>query len=243
MACGKSALAKALSSSLDRTTVDLDHHVENQWERTIEEGIEQFGELEFRRIERILLRELPTENQILSTGGGTACFYGNMDWMLANGLVVYLKMSPSNLSQRIIADREAGIVRHLVDFVSDWYGLDYVAFAKGSVDPFNPKVVQSSMGAMARMPVVLMPEEALSQQLTAEGRTLFLADMGGKPVEQMPWPERSALVMGNEGAGPSEHWKTVTDQVVSIRRAKGRQTESLNVAMAGGILMQAWHIA
>jgi len=59
----------------------------------------------------------------------------------------------------------------------------------------------------------------------------------------MPWPERSALVMGNEGAGPSEHWKIVTDQVVSIRRAKGRQTESLNVAMAGGILMQAWHIA
>ena len=127
--------------------------------------------------------------------------------------------------------------------LADWYGLDYVAFSKGSVDPFNPKVVQSSMGAMARMPVVLMPEEALSQQLTAEGRTLFLADMGGKPVEQMPWPERSALVMGNEGAGPSEHWKTVTNQVVSIRRAKGRQTESLNVAMAGGILMQAWHIA
>lgn len=127
MASGKSALAKALSSSLDRATVDLDHHVENQWERTIKEGIEQFGELEFRRIERILLRELPTENQILSTGGGTACFYGNMDWMLANGLVFYLKMSPSDLSQRIIADREAGIVRHLVDFVSDEDMTEFVA--------------------------------------------------------------------------------------------------------------------
>lgn len=127
MASGKSTLAKALSTSLDRVTVDLDHHVENQWERTIDEGIEQFGELEFRRIERILLRELPTENQILSTGGGTACFYGNMDWMLDNGQVIYLKMSPSDLGQRIIADREAGIVRRLVDGVSDEDMIEFVA--------------------------------------------------------------------------------------------------------------------
>lgn len=127
--------------------------------------------------------------------------------------------------------------------LADWYGLDYVAFSKGSVDPFNPKVVQSSMGALARMPVLLMSEEVLSQQLTKEGRTAVLADMGGQPVEHMSWPACGALVMGNEGTGPSDHWKTTAKQVISIRRAEGRQTESLNVAMAGGILMQAWHIA
>jgi len=103
MGAGKSTCAKRLANRFDWDFKDLDQLFESKYKITIPDFFEKYDESLFRRLERELLLETSLfQNTIIATGGGTACFYNNMSWMNENGLTVYLKMSPSAVSNRLV---------------------------------------------------------------------------------------------------------------------------------------------
>ncbi|MDY0078015.1 MAG: shikimate kinase [Bacteroidales bacterium] len=103
MGAGKSTCAKRLSNKLNWDFKDLDQLFESKYKIAITNFFEKYDESLFRRLERDLLQETHSlQNTIIATGGGTACFYNNMSWMNENGHTVYLQMSPSALTNRLI---------------------------------------------------------------------------------------------------------------------------------------------
>ena len=80
MGCGKSTLGKKLAYNLRHDFIDLDTYIEEQEGRTIKEIFADDGEDYFRKLERVYLhRVIDTENVVISVGGGTPCFFDNME--------------------------------------------------------------------------------------------------------------------------------------------------------------------
>jgi shikimate kinase len=103
MGSGKSTTGKKLASRLTWSFLDLDEQIENLTGMKIPDIFSQKGEPYFRQIESEILRKTAPESKtIISTGGGTPCYEDNMDFMLANGLTVYLKMTPALLKERLL---------------------------------------------------------------------------------------------------------------------------------------------
>jgi len=103
MGVGKSTIARKLSAQLNWDVLDLDHVFETRYKISIPDFFKRYDEALFRKLERSLLQETESfERTIISTGGGTPCYYDNMDWMNSNGLTVYLSMSAAGLTNRLI---------------------------------------------------------------------------------------------------------------------------------------------
>lgn len=106
--------------------------------------------------------------------------------------------------------------------------------ASGTVDPFNPKVVRSAMGAHFRLPVERLSWDGIRERLA--GRAIFLADIGsGAPYFDVDWLQPCALIVSDEAHGPSENAARLAHARVTIPMPGG--TESLNVAMATSVLL------
>lgn len=102
MGSGKSFLGKELAKSLSIDFIDLDHSFVEQNGLSINEFFEQFGETAFREQESILLKNTDIKKkQVVSTGGGTPCFFDNMEWMNFNGTTIFLNASADLLVQRL----------------------------------------------------------------------------------------------------------------------------------------------
>lgn len=106
MGVGKTTIGKLLSKELGVEFIDLDRYIENRYRKTIAQIFEQKGENGFRKIEHEMLREVATfQNVLISTGGGTPCFYDNMEMMNKQGITVYIKASVKELSARLLASK------------------------------------------------------------------------------------------------------------------------------------------
>lgn len=123
--------------------------------------------------------------------------------------------------------------------LADWFGITDILAGPGTADAFQPKVVQATMGALAR--VAVHRTDNLAQTLTDSGAPVFGTFLDGTdlyrtPLELTPQP---IVVMGNEGNGISpDVAKTVTQRLKIPSFPPERQTsESLNVAMATGIVV------
>lgn len=102
MGAGKTTMGKALSGHMGLSFIDLDHFIENRYHKTVRQLFEEKGEDTFREIERNALLEVSDfEDVIISTGGGAPCFHGNMEFMKAKGITVYLKATPDELAKRV----------------------------------------------------------------------------------------------------------------------------------------------
>lgn len=103
MGAGKSTMGKALAKTMDLTFIDLDDFIVNRQHKTVTEIFEEVGEDGFRQIERKALIEVAAyENVVISLGGGTPCFFDNMDIVNKAGKSVYLRPSEEVLLQRLI---------------------------------------------------------------------------------------------------------------------------------------------
>lgn len=92
MACGKTTLGQALAKAMpQRPFVDLDCMIEQEQGMPVSRIFEERGEAEFRSLEADALRRAAVDGAIVACGGGTPCFTANMDFMLANGTVVWLR--------------------------------------------------------------------------------------------------------------------------------------------------------
>ena len=107
MGCGKSSTGKRLASLCRLSFVDTDVLFEQKHQCSIFDFYTTHTEEEFRKEEQdILFKTQSLNNSIIATGGGMPCFEKNMEWMLANGVVVYIEMSPAALYARIINSKK-----------------------------------------------------------------------------------------------------------------------------------------
>lgn len=103
MGSGKTTAGKKLASRLQWSFTDLDKKIEEFTGKTIPEIFSQKGEAFFRSVESEVLKNLASQkNMVISTGGGSPCYLGNMDHMLRTGLTIYLKMNPLQLTSRLV---------------------------------------------------------------------------------------------------------------------------------------------
>jgi TrmH family RNA methyltransferase len=110
----------------------------------------------------------------------------------------------------------------------------------GTVDLWNAKVVRSTMGALFVHPTVAMSWDDFAAYAQQQAMPVWAADTDGLPLDGLSAdgrPAHLALVVSNEGAGLSAHVASAVTSRVAIRMAPG--IESLNVAVAAGILMHA----
>ena len=102
MGAGKTTVGRKLAKELDLSFIDLDLYIEGRYHRSIRQLFAERGEEGFRDIERRLLHEVAAfEDVLVSTGGGTPCFFDNMSFMNEAGTTIYLKVSVDELANRL----------------------------------------------------------------------------------------------------------------------------------------------
>ena len=117
----------------------------------------------------------------------------------------------------------------------DWFGIEQLICSKKTVDCYNQKVVQASMGSLSRIAINYVD---LENYFSNTNLPTFIADMDGDNVYKTNLPKEGILIMGNEANGISNEIKTLVRNKISIPRfGKTQETESLNVATATAILL------
>lgn len=117
MGAGKTTLGKAFARELNIPFIDLDWYIEERFHKSIRELFIERGEASFRELERTMLHEVAEfENVIISTGGGTPCFFDNMEYMNDNGQTVFLDVHPDVLFRRLrVATQQRPILQGKTD--------------------------------------------------------------------------------------------------------------------------------
>ncbi|MEL7163747.1 MAG: RNA methyltransferase, partial [Bacteroidota bacterium] len=140
----------------------------------------------------------------------------------AEGWSLYLDgiQSPSNLG---------ALLR-----IADWFGFDHVVGGPGTADLYNAKSIQASMGSFLRINYRRGELSAITEQFPS--LATFGADLDGENIHTFRAPASGLLVVGAEGPGVSEAARAQVQSRLTIPRASGRQAESLNVAVATGII-------
>ena len=103
MGAGKTTVGKALSKELNIPFYDLDWYIESRRHKTVPQLFSEVGEEGFRKIEYNMLHEVAEfEDVVISCGGGTPCFFDNIDYMNQQGDVIYLKADPEVLYKHLL---------------------------------------------------------------------------------------------------------------------------------------------
>lgn len=119
--------------------------------------------------------------------------------------------------------------------MADWFGIQQIVCSKETVDLYNPKVIQSTMGSFIRVQINYTD---LEQFFETYSHPILGTFMDGENLYKTTLPEKAVLLMGNEANGISEKLESFVTQRLSIpRMGKLQQTESLNVAMATSIIL------
>lgn len=113
-------------------------------------------------------------------------------------------------------------------------GVDAVLLSPGCVDVYNPKVVRGSMGALLRLPVHELGWEAIREATIGMHIWAAAAD-GRRSHADIDWRKPAALIIGNEAHGVSQNAHQLAHDTVAVRMRL--ETESLNAAMATGIIL------
>lgn len=117
MGCGKSTLGKALDRGTDLQFIDLDNYIERRFHANIRDIFASRGEEAFRDMERRMLEEVSQfEDTVIGCGGGTPCYFDNMERMNASGTTVWLNASTGRLWERLRVGRRR---RPLIASLSD----------------------------------------------------------------------------------------------------------------------------
>lgn len=117
----------------------------------------------------------------------------------------------------------------------DWFGIQQLVCSEETVDVYNPKVVQATMGSITRVNVVYQPLDVFFSTYNAP---IFGTFMDGDTIYTTDLPTQGCIVMGNEANGISPEIEKIVSSRISIPRFGDlQQTESLNVAMATSIVL------
>jgi len=129
MGAGKTTIGKALSKELGVTFYDLDWYIESRMHKTVAQIFAERGEEGFRKIEYNMLHEVAEfEDVIISCGGGTPCFFDNIDYLNGQGDVCYLKATPEVLYKHLLMGKvERPLIKgkspeELIKFITEQVG-------------------------------------------------------------------------------------------------------------------------
>lgn len=143
---------------------------------------------------------------------------------------------PENCDFNIILDglQDPGNLGTIIR-LADWFGIKQIICSEDTVDVYNPKVIQASMGSFTRVDVFY---KNLTEFLQSSGNENIGTDMDGENIYRYNFPEKINLILGNEGNGMRTETKKYLKEKISIPRfGKLQSTESLNVSMAAGIIL------
>lgn len=119
--------------------------------------------------------------------------------------------------------------------LADWFGIEQIICSEDTVDVYNPKVIQATMGSFTRVNVVYTD---LMEYLSKTENVNIGTDMEGENIYTFQKPEKLNLILGNEGNGMRPETEKLVQKSISIPRfGKSQSTESLNVSMAAGIIL------
>ena len=137
MGSGKTTVGKALSKETGMMFYDLDWYIESRMRKTVSQIFAERGEEGFRQIEYNMLHEVAEfENVIISCGGGTPCFFDNMDYLNQQGDVVYLKATPETLYKHLLM---AKVERPLLKGKTKEELLDFIKTQLSAREPYYTK--------------------------------------------------------------------------------------------------------
>lgn len=105
MGAGKTTVGKELALTLGFPVIDTDEEIVKHEGKSINEIFAENGEAFFRELEARMLREMPAENTVITTGGGIILNEANRNWMKENGIVVYLDANPEEILVRLQNDQ------------------------------------------------------------------------------------------------------------------------------------------
>ena len=145
---------------------------------------------------------------------------------LNNNLSIYLDdiQDPGNLGT---------IIR-----ICDWFNIEYIFCSPNTVDLYNPKVIQASMGSFCRTQLIETAFENVANLAQLFRAPVYGAFMNGKNIYTEKLPKKAILVMGNEGSGINKKLESSIDIKIKIPEFsdKSKSAESLNVSVATAII-------
>lgn len=128
MGAGKTTAARRLAQRMGWEVVDTDALFEEKYKISVNDFFNKYDEPLYRKLESEVLKATESlDHVVVSTGGGTACFFDNMDWMNRHGLTVFLRISPQAAVDRVIHSRhkrplvEGKSEEELTEFVNQHY--------------------------------------------------------------------------------------------------------------------------
>ena len=137
MGAGKTTVGKALAHTLQLPFYDLDWYIEGRMRKTVAQLFAERGEEGFRQVERNMLHEVAEfEDVVISCGGGTPCFFDNMEYLNAQGETIYLKATPEVLYKHLQMGKT---VRPLLRDKTPEETLDFINSQLAHREPFYNK--------------------------------------------------------------------------------------------------------
>lgn len=137
MGSGKTTVGRQLAMALGLSFYDLDWYIEMRYHRTVAQIFAERGEDGFREIERNMLHEVAEfEDIVLSCGGGTPCFFDNMEYLNQMGETVYLQAAPEVLAMHL---KMGKVERPLIKGKTDEELIQYICESLKTREPFYTK--------------------------------------------------------------------------------------------------------
>ena len=116
--------------------------------------------------------------------------------------------------------------------IADWFNIKSIICSKNTVDLYNSKVIQSSMGSFSRVDVFY---DNLEDVLDSKDISVFGTSTDGVDINMFEKPDKGIILFGSESKGVSEHLKKYVNKWISIKKNGG--AESLNVSVSVGIIL------
>ena len=123
---------------------------------------------------------------------------------------------------------------------AEWFGIRQIVCSEDCVELWNPKVIQATMGSVFRMQVATAPLVDFLRKQQQAGKAIYGALLEGENLFRKTHWEPGILVIGSESHGIRPDILPLITQPITIPRAAGSVTESLNASMATGIILAAW---
>lgn len=160
MGAGKTTVGKELSNQIGLSFIDLDCYIEGRYHKTVSALFAERGEEEFRQIEHRMLHEVAMfEDVIISTGGGTPCFFDNLSFMNQCGQTVYLQVSVDELVKRL------ELCKHTRPILKGKSGSELKQFVTESLTTREPFYQQASLVFKAEQMLTDADAKAISHAL------------------------------------------------------------------------------
>ena len=134
MGAGKTTAAKRLANRLGWEVADTDAMFEEKYRISVDDFFQKYDEPLYRKLESEILKSTESsEHVVIATGGGTACYYDNMEWMNHHGYTIFMRISPQAAVDRVLHSRHK---RPLARGKSETELMEYVNWHYASRLPF-----------------------------------------------------------------------------------------------------------